>query len=43
VTYVIGDFSQVSRAEQAEVEFISEMSPRRVWNQPMGGMYEGGM
>jgi len=43
MTYIVGDFSKISWAEQAHVDYISEMSPRRVWNQTMGGMSGGAM
>ncbi len=39
MTYIIGDYSRVSWPEQAHVDYISEMSNRRVWTQNTGGMY----
>ncbi|MEV6737260.1 hypothetical protein AB0N14_10130 [Streptomyces sp. NPDC051104] len=37
MTYVIGDWKQLSWPLQAHVDYISEMSNRRVWNQSTGG------
>ena len=39
MTYVIGDYQQISWPEQAHVDYISEISNRRVWNNSSGGMY----
>ncbi|WP_406499924.1 hypothetical protein OG936_35590 [Streptomyces sp. NBC_00846] len=39
MTYVIGDWKRISWPLQAHVDFISEMSNRRVWNQSTGGRY----
>lgn len=43
MTYVLGNFAQVSWPQQAKVDFISEMSNRRVWKQGTGSMYSAGM
>ena len=43
MTYVLGTFGQVSWQQQAKVDFISEMSNRRVWKQGTGSMYSAGM
>ena len=39
MTYVIGDYSMLSWPLQAHVDFISEMSNRRVWSNANGGRY----
>jgi hypothetical protein len=39
MTYIIGDYSRVSWPEQAHVDYISEMSNRRVWTQNTGSTY----
>jgi hypothetical protein len=39
MTYVIGDYSMLSWPLQAHIDFISEMSNRRVWAQNTGGRY----
>ena len=39
MTYVIGSWSQISWPLQAHVDYISEMSNRRLWNQNTGGRY----
>ncbi|MCU1352767.1 MAG: cell wall-binding repeat-containing protein [Acidimicrobiales bacterium] len=39
MTYVIGSWSQITWPEQARVDYISEMTNRRVWNQNTGGRY----
>lgn len=43
MTYIIGTFNQISWQEQADVDFISEMSNRRLWKQSTGSMYNGGV
>jgi len=42
MTYVLGTFDQISWPQQAKIDFISEMSNRRVWKQSTGSMYTGG-
>ncbi|MGX9984602.1 cell wall-binding repeat-containing protein [Methylobacterium fujisawaense] len=42
MTYVLGTFDQVSWQQQARIDFVSEMSNRRVWNQETGSMYNAG-
>ena len=39
MTYVIGDWKQITWAEQAHVDYISEMGNRRLWNTTTGGGY----
>jgi hypothetical protein len=39
MTYVIGDWAEVSWPLQAHVDYISEMANRRLWNQNTGGRY----
>jgi hypothetical protein len=39
MTYVIGSWSQISWPQQARVDYISEMTNRRIWNQNTGGRY----
>ncbi|MFI9040254.1 hypothetical protein [Streptomyces sp. NPDC053726] len=39
MTYIIGDWKRLSWPLQAHVDYISEMSNRRVWNQSTGGRY----
>jgi hypothetical protein len=39
MTYVIGDYSKLSFGLQAHIDFISEMSNRRVWSNNNGGRY----
>jgi hypothetical protein len=39
MTYAIGSWSQVTWALQAHVDYISEMSNRRVWSNNNGGRY----
>jgi hypothetical protein len=39
MTYVVGDYSQINWLEQARVDYISEMSNRRVYSQTTGGRY----
>ena len=43
MTYIIGDYSRVSWPEQAHVDYISEMSNRRVWNQNTGSTYNNSL
>jgi hypothetical protein len=43
MTYVLGTFDQISWQEQAHVDFVSEMSNRRVWTQSTGSMYNAGV
>ncbi|MET3789530.1 hypothetical protein [Methylobacterium radiotolerans] len=42
MTYVLGTFDQISWQQQARVDFVSEMSNRRVWKQETGSMYNAG-
>jgi hypothetical protein len=39
MTYIIGDYDNISWPLQAHVDFISEMSNRRVWSNNTGGRY----
>jgi hypothetical protein len=39
MTYVIGDFKRLTWLLQAHIDFISEMSNRRVWSNNNGGRY----
>jgi hypothetical protein len=39
MTYVIGSWKQVTWPVQAHIDFVSEMSNRRVWSQATGGRY----
>ena len=39
MTYVIGNWNQISWPQQARVDYISEMGNRRLWNQNTGGRY----
>jgi hypothetical protein len=39
MTYVIGDYQKLTWPLQAHVDFISEMSNRRVWSNNNGGRY----
>jgi hypothetical protein len=39
MTYVIGNWKQVTWPEQAHVDYISEMHNRRLWNTTTGGGY----
>jgi hypothetical protein len=39
MTYVIGSWNQVTWGTQAHVDYISEMSNRRLWNTTTGGSY----
>jgi hypothetical protein len=39
MTYVIGDYAKLTWPLQAHVDFISEMSNRRVWSNNNGGRY----
>jgi hypothetical protein len=39
MTYVIGSWSQITWPEQAHIDFISEMSNRRLWKQMTGSRY----
>jgi hypothetical protein len=39
MTYVVGDFTQISWPLQAHVDYLSEMSNRHVWNNNSGGRY----
>jgi len=39
MTYVIGNWSQLTWGIQAHVDFISEMNNRRLWNAATGGSY----
>jgi len=39
MSYVIGSWSQVGWLEQAHVDYMSETSNRRLWNQSTGGRY----
>jgi hypothetical protein len=41
MTYVIGNWNQLTWSLQAHVDYISEMSNRRIWAQNTGGSYEG--
>jgi hypothetical protein len=41
MTYVIGNWNQLTWSLQAHVDYISEMSNRRIWKQNTGGSYEG--
>ncbi|MFB9236395.1 hypothetical protein ACFFWC_12680 [Plantactinospora siamensis] len=42
MTFIIGDYSMLTWPLQAHVDFISEMSNRRVWSQSTGGRYGDG-
>jgi hypothetical protein len=39
MTYVIGSWSQIGWPVQARVDYVSEMTNRRVWSQSTGGRY----
>jgi hypothetical protein len=39
MTYVIGNWSQISWPQQARIDYVSEMSNRRVWTQNTGSTY----
>jgi hypothetical protein len=39
MTYVIGSWSQISWPQQARIDYVSEMSNRRVWKQNTGSTY----
>jgi hypothetical protein len=39
MTYVIGNWKQITWQEQAHVDYISEMGNRRLWNTKTGGGY----
>jgi hypothetical protein len=39
MTFVIGSWSQIGWPVQARVDYVSEMSNRRVWSQSTGGRY----
>lgn len=39
MTYVIGNYGEISWPQQANVDYISEMSNRRVWSQKTGSRY----
>jgi len=39
MTFVIGNWSQISWPQQARVDYVSEMANRRVWIQNTGGRY----
>jgi hypothetical protein len=39
MTYVIGNWKQVTWAEQAHIDYISEMGNRRLWNTTTGSGY----
>ena len=39
MTYVVGNYQNVSWAEQARVDFISGMNNRRVWSSNSGSVY----
>jgi hypothetical protein len=39
MTYVIGNWNQISWPQQARIDYISEMGNRRLWNQNTGGRY----
>jgi hypothetical protein len=39
MTFVIGSWSQIGWPVQARVDYVSEMSNRRVWSQNTGGRY----
>jgi len=41
MTYLIGDWKQLSWPLQAHVDYISEMHGRRVWNSNTGSRYSG--
>ncbi|MEA2134586.1 MAG: hypothetical protein QOC68_2495 [Solirubrobacteraceae bacterium] len=39
MTYVIGSWNQITWPVQAHVDYVSEMTNRRVWSQSSGGRY----
>ena len=39
MTYVVGSYGQINWLEQARVDYISEMSNRRVYNNDTGSRY----
>jgi hypothetical protein len=39
MTYVIGNWSQISWPQQARIDYVSEMANRRVWKQNTGSTY----
>jgi hypothetical protein len=39
MTYVLGDWTSITWPLQAHIDFISEMSNRRVWNTTTGSRY----
>jgi hypothetical protein len=39
MTYVIGSWNQISWPVQAHIDYVSEMTNRRVWKQSTGGRY----
>jgi hypothetical protein len=39
MTYVVGDYNQINWLEQSRVDYISEMSNRRVYNNDTGSRY----
>jgi hypothetical protein len=39
MTYVVGSWNQLSWPLQAHIDYISEMSNRRVWSNNNGGRY----
>jgi hypothetical protein len=40
MSYVIGSWNQITWPEQANVDYISEMGNRRLWNSTTGGSYQ---
>jgi hypothetical protein len=40
MSYVIGSWKQITWPAQANVDYISEMGNRRLWNTTNGGNYE---
>jgi hypothetical protein len=40
MSYVIGSWKQITWPEQADVDYISEMGNRRLWNTTTGGSYQ---
>jgi hypothetical protein len=39
MTYVIGSWNQIPWPVQAHIDYVSEMSNRRIWSQSTGGRY----
>ena len=39
MTYVLGDWEEITWSVQAHIDLISEMANRRVWSQATGGRY----